>query len=56
MDTQGLMKLGITAAVLFAAWKWGTPEMKGMALGAAGVIALNQIPVARDGLQTRLVA
>ena len=53
---SNLMKLAVTAGVLFVAWKYGTPEIKGMALGAAGVIALNQIPFARDGQDVRLVA
>lgn len=51
-----LMKLLVTAGVLYAAWKYGSPEIKGMALGAAGVIALNQLPVVRDGANVRLVA
>lgn len=51
-----LMKLAITGAALFAAWKWGNAEMKGMALGAAGVIILNQVPMVRDGANVRLVA
>jgi len=51
-----LVKLGLTGLVLFAAWKWGTPEVKGMALGAAGVMLLNQIPLVRDGTSMRLVA
>lgn len=51
-----IAKLALTAGVLYAAWKWGSPEMKGMALGAAGVIALNQIPMVREGANVRLVA
>lgn len=59
MDTSKLdpmVKLGATALVLWLAWKFGPPEVKGMALGAAGVIALNQIPIAREGAAVRLVA
>jgi hypothetical protein len=56
MNTSALMTLGITGALLWAAWKYGNAEVKGMALGAAGVVLLNQIPVARDGLNTRLLA
>jgi hypothetical protein len=56
MDTTKLVPLAITLAALFAAWKWGNGEVKGMALGAAGFVLLNQLPVARDGLQARLVA
>lgn len=59
MDTatlSPLVKLAITAGVLYFAYKSGSPEIKGMALGAAGVIVLNQIPLARDGAAVRLVA
>lgn len=56
MNTTGLLSLGITAAFLFAAWKYGNAEMKGMALGAAGFIVLNQIPTVRDGASVRLIA
>jgi hypothetical protein len=59
MDTtqlSPLVKLMITAGALWAAWKYGTPEVKGMALGAAGMILLNQLPVVREGAAVRLVA
>ena len=55
-DLSPLMKLLLTAGALWAAWKWGNPEVKGMALGAAGYLLLNQIPVLRDGTNVRLVA
>ena len=55
-DLSPLVKLAITAGALWAAWKWGNPEVKGMALGAAGYVLLNQIPLARDGANVRLVA
>lgn len=51
-----LAKLAITAGVLYLAWKYGTAEIKIAALGAAGYIALNQVPMARDGAAVRLVA
>lgn len=51
-----LAKLAITAAALYFAYKHGGPEVKGMALGAAGAIALNNIPVVREGAAVRLVA
>lgn len=51
-----LVKLAITTGVIFAAWKYGNGVVKTMALGAAGVIALNQVPFARDGAGVRLVA
>lgn len=59
MDTSNLsplMKLLITGAAVWAAWKYGSPEVKGMALGAAGTILLNQLPVVREGADVRLVA
>lgn len=59
MDTSTmspLFKLAVTLGVLYAAHKYGSPEVKGMALGAAGAILLNQIPVAREGAAVRLVA
>lgn len=51
-----IAKLAITGAVLYAAWRWGNQEMKIAALGAAGYIALQQIPVVRDGAAVKLVA
>lgn len=51
-----LMKLLLAGGVIAAAYKWGNAEMRIAALGAAGFIALNQIPTVRDGLNTRLVA
>lgn len=57
MDTASpLFKLLITGAAVWAAWKYGSPEVKGMALGVAGAIVLNQLPVVRDGANVRLVA
>jgi hypothetical protein len=59
MDTSTLspaVKLAITAAALFAAYKYGPEWVKGLAIGAAGTIALNQIPVVRDGAGVRFVA
>lgn len=49
-----LVQVGLTGAVVYAAWKWGGPEVKGAALGVAGVVLLNQVPVVRDGMYTRL--
>jgi hypothetical protein len=58
MDTTQLspiMKLAITLGALWAAYKFGPPELKGMALGAAGIIALNQVPIVREGANVRLL-
>lgn len=59
MDTSQInpwVKVAIAAGVIYAGWKWGSPEVKGMALGAAGVFLVNQIPVVRDGANARLLA
>ncbi len=56
MNTTALVPLAITAGVLWAAWKYGNGAVAGLALGAAGFIIANQIPVVRDGLNQRLVA
>jgi hypothetical protein len=50
------MKLALTAAALWAAYKYGNNTIRGLAMGAAGAIVLNQIPVVRDGADVRLVA
>jgi hypothetical protein len=51
-----LIRLAITAGALWAIHKYGPGWAKGLALGAAGTIALNQLPVIRDGQTVRLVA
>jgi hypothetical protein len=53
---SNLMKLAALAGVLYAAYRYGPAEAKGMVLGVAGVVLLNQIPMARDAAQVRLVA
>lgn len=59
MDTTNLspaVKLAITLAALYAAYQYGPAWMRGLAIGAAGTLALNQLPVLRDGANVRLVA
>ena len=56
MDTSKLLAIGALGALLFAAYRYGSPEMKGAALGVAGMVVINQLPIVRDGLQARLVA
>jgi hypothetical protein len=53
---SNLVKLAVLAGVLYAAYKYGPAEVKGMALGVAGSVLLNQIPMVRDAAQVRLVA
>jgi hypothetical protein len=56
MNTTALLPFAITAGLVYAAWKFGSPEIRGMALGVGGLMLINQIPMARDGLNVRLVA
>ena len=51
-----IAKLGITLGALYFAYRYGSPQVKGMALGAAGLILLNQVPVVRDGASVQLIA
>lgn len=45
MDTAALTRLALGAGVLYAIWKFApSPEIKVMALGAAGVIAARRLP------------
>jgi len=46
MDQANLMKLGITAAVLFGAYKFApNPTVKAMVLGVAGVVVAKNTPI-----------
>lgn len=46
---QNLIKLGVTAAVLFAGYKFApNPTIKAMVLGAAGVAILKHTPVVNN--------
>lgn len=44
------MSIGIAAAMVFAAYKYGNGMVKGAALGVAGVIIGKQIPYVQDVL------
>jgi hypothetical protein len=49
MDTSKLMNLGIAAAIVYAAYKFGPNQaIKAAALGVGGVIAAKQIPFVKD--------
>ena len=50
-----VMKLLVAAGAVYAAYHFGGSVVKTLALGAAGYMVLNNIPVLQDGLQTRLV-
>lgn len=56
MDTSKLMTLGIAGAIIFAAYKWGNPMVKGGAIAVAAGIVANQVPYLRDAQSVRLVA
>jgi hypothetical protein len=52
-----LVKLALTVGAAYAVYKFAPSNVaRGAALGVIGVIALNQIPVVRDGANVRLVA
>jgi hypothetical protein len=53
---SNLVKFAALAAALYAAYRYGPAEVKGMALGVAGIVLINQIPMVRDAAQVRLVA
>jgi hypothetical protein len=50
------VKFAIAAAALYAAYRYGPGPVKAFALGAAGFMLANQVPVVRDGLTQRLAA
>lgn len=56
MNTNALVPLAITSAALFALFKFGGSYGKGAALGVAGLMLVNQIPMVRDGVNVRLLA
>lgn len=47
---SNVMSLAIAAGLIFAAWKFGDGNVKGMALGVAGVVVARQIPYVQDVL------
>ncbi|HEY6093830.1 MAG TPA: hypothetical protein VIU93_02645 [Gallionellaceae bacterium] len=49
MDTSKLMKLGITAGVLFAAYKFAPNDaVKAAVLGVAGVFVVRNTPIVNN--------
>lgn len=50
MDQTALMKLAVTAGILFVAYKFGPTPVKAMALGIAGVVIGKQLPYVQDSL------
>lgn len=51
-----IMKLALTAGALWLVWKHGPDWARGLAMGAAGYVAIRQIPIVRDGADVRLIA
>lgn len=50
MTQSEMMKLGMAAAVLFAGYKFGTPEIRTGAVALAAVIAGKHLPVVKEVL------
>jgi hypothetical protein len=49
MDQAALIKIGLAGGVLYAIYRFApNPQVKAMALGAAGVIAAKQLPYVKD--------
>jgi hypothetical protein len=48
VDSQKLMNLAIAGGIIFAAWKLGSPMVKGAAVSVAAVIVAKQIPYVKD--------
>ncbi len=48
MDTQKLLSLAIAGGIVYIAYRFGPPEVKGAALGVAGVIVARQVPYVRE--------
>ena len=48
MTNDQLMKLAIAAGIVWAAYRFGTPMLKGAAVSIGAVIAAKQIPVLKD--------
>jgi hypothetical protein len=55
MDSP-IVRLAILGAALYGAWRFGGPYGKAAALGVAGYVIANQVPVVRDGLNARIAA
>lgn len=50
MTQSEMMKLGMAFAVLFAGYKFGTPEIRTGAVALAAVIAGKRLPVVKEVL------
>lgn len=50
MTSEDMKKLAIAGAILFAAWKWGSPMVKGGAIAVAAGIVAKRVPYVKDVL------
>jgi len=48
MNQADLMKLAVAGGILFAAYKWGNPMVRGAAVAVAGVAIAKKIPYVQD--------
>jgi hypothetical protein len=52
---NGLAKLALGLGILYAAYRWGPPVVKSLAVGAAGFMVANNVPIVQDVLTARVV-
>ena len=50
LTSSQLTKLGVALGICYAAYKFGPPPVKAMALGVAGVIVGKQVPYVSTAL------
>jgi hypothetical protein len=48
MDQSQIMKLAIAGGILFAAYKYGNPMVRGAAIAIAGVAVAKRVPYVKD--------
>ncbi len=48
MQQSDLMKLAIAGGIIFAAYKWGNPMVRGAAIAIAGVAVAKRVPYVKE--------
>lgn len=48
MNQSDMMKLAIAGGILFAAYKYGNPMLKGAAIAVAGVAIAKRVPYVKE--------
>lgn len=48
MNQSEMMRLAIAGGILFAAYKWGNPMLRGAAIAVAGVAVAKRVPYVKD--------